>query len=275
MKQFGYLSGTGMGALSFCTRLSKLSALVIVLTMTPCISAYANDCDEKAADMESNFVNAWRGSYRDHGVLKEGWDQSRYKRAFPNCTMSYEEYFGLGGRKSPPKRGAPSKISPLTTVTPPIDKSKENLRRLSKAQSEASKDSSLNPWGPTAKETGKASSSTNSAPYADGNCVSFLPATPGGVSWDDVKIANRCKFPVQVIVCYYDKGDEPKCGKSLTTGRWGTTQTIPPGKEIYSVSSASKPRWLARYYVCNMQNAKKGLLCLLPSNKTATVAKGN
>ncbi|KAB2675763.1 hypothetical protein [Brucella tritici] len=103
------------------------------------------------------------------------------------------------------------------------------------------------------------------APYADSKCAQIKPrANRGLVDWDSVAITNTCKFPIEVITCYYDKGAENKCTLS-NTGAWGSPGRIQPGGKIASVSDTRTPQWKVKYVVCNMSGVNNhSKLCLLP-----------
>lgn len=219
--------------------------------------------------------------YPDEYAAKWASIWNEYKSALNICSSDYYGYFNLPGPPNSRKPASKQKTSSNTSASqklqrpvPSNDESTLNQKLLSKAQSEASRDVSLDPWNSSAKEADKAKADESRAPYADGSCASFRPAKPGGISWDDVKIYNLCKFPIQVIVCYYDRADTTKCSDTKTAGKWGTTQTITPGEFAYSVASVSKARWLARYYVCDMRNAEGSKLCLLPKKGKGTVVNG-
>ncbi len=125
--------------------------------------------------------------------------------------------------------------------------------------------------GETRKRIGKKTEDTvavaemeNNAPYADRNCVLFKPApNRGAIDWDWVNVTNRCSFPIEVIACYFDVGDEQSClpgGK----GSWATIH-IEVGQTTTSIATSKRLPWQVRGIVCNMTPIKNNrLLCVLP-----------
>ncbi|WP_406872290.1 hypothetical protein WHT83_20925 [Aminobacter sp. P9b] len=137
----------------------------------------------------------------------------------------------------------------------------ERYQKTKKLETKAAVDSSLDPWADSPSK--KAKKSDGRAPYADLSCVD-IRRTGSGVSWDMTRLTNKCGFPVQVLTCYYDKGERQKCD-GYKSGRWGTSDTIKVGSSVASVSSSKRPGFGVRYIVCNMSGiTKHEELCLLP-----------
>lgn len=134
--------------------------------------------------------------------------------------------------------------------------------KLSKLQNQAAADKSLNPWTDKPVEK-KTASQSGRAPYADNSCVDIKVAG-SGITWDSTKLINKCSFPIQVLTCYYDKGERQKCD-SFKQRFWGTSSTIAPSGSTGSVSSSKRPGFGVRYFVCDMSGVKNhSKLCLLP-----------
>ncbi|KAB2655063.1 hypothetical protein F9K94_21130 [Brucella tritici] len=137
-------------------------------------------------------------------------------------------------------------------------------RRAASIEKNTSGSSFANPWAQN-RNAPKKDTDTGRAPYADSKCAQIKPrANRGKIDWDSVAITNTCKFPIEVIACYYDKGAENKCTFS-NTGAWGSPGRIQPGGKIASVSDTRTPLWKVKYVVCNMSGVKNhSKLCLLP-----------
>lgn len=244
--------------------------MVSALSIPP---AFANwSCDKHAEFLRSEMVPAWRMAQRgDHSILREAWSSDFDRRLFPSCTLSYDEYFGINGNKSKQNNKRASDRSaasvPKQNIVEPSDKDtqEDNIEKLSRLQDKASGDETLNPWGGQKGRKPKKSGGDGRAPYADGKCITIKRSGKGDIDWDFVAIRNLCGFPVQVITCYHDKGDEQRCSNPYAPPGWGTSDTIKPGGTVSSVASASRPGWVVKYFVCNMKDAKKNsLLCLQP-----------
>ncbi|MBP2235252.1 hypothetical protein J2Z31_001744 [Sinorhizobium kostiense] len=102
------------------------------------------------------------------------------------------------------------------------------------------------------------------APYADGKCAFLKQRSRSKIDWDYVTIKNRCNFPIQVLTCYYMKGEEGKCDPSRKSS-WGTSDMIKAGGQTAGVSSTKSWPFLVKYFVCDMTAVKNhSKLCLLP-----------
>jgi hypothetical protein len=106
----------------------------------------------------------------------------------------------------------------------------------------------------------------SNAPYTDRNCVLFKPApNRGAIDWDWVNVTNRCPYPIQVIACYFDVGEEQNClpgGK----GSWATVH-IEIGQTKTSIATSRRLPWQVRGIVCNMTpKPNNRLLCVLPKS---------
>ncbi|MGB3874840.1 MAG: hypothetical protein WA980_03220 [Shinella zoogloeoides] len=104
------------------------------------------------------------------------------------------------------------------------------------------------------------------APYGDPKCAVFKPAPHrGAIDWDWVKVTNRCSYPIGVLFCYYDVGQERDClpgGK----GSWGLGH-IAPGKTDTSVATSQRMPWMVKAIVCNMTPIEHNrMLCVLPDS---------
>lgn len=102
------------------------------------------------------------------------------------------------------------------------------------------------------------------APYGDRNCPLFQPApNRGAVDWDWVKVTNRCSYPIAVIACYFDVGEERNCLPG-GNGSWATIE-LNPGETTTSIATSKKLPWQVRGIVCNMTPQKNNrMLCVLP-----------
>lgn len=104
------------------------------------------------------------------------------------------------------------------------------------------------------------------APYGDGKCQLFKPAANRGqIDWDWVTVTNRCSYPVAILACFYNIGEERDClpgGK----GSWGLIN-LGPGQSGTTIATAKRMPWLVKGWVCNMTPIKHNrMLCVLPKN---------
>ncbi|MBE1506881.1 hypothetical protein [Rhizobium viscosum] len=106
----------------------------------------------------------------------------------------------------------------------------------------------------------------NNAPYGDGNCQLFRPqANRGKIDWDWVTVTNRCSYPVGILACFYNPGQERDC---LPGGK-GSWSLINLGPRQSGTTVATVPRmpWLVKGWVCNMTPIKHNrMLCVLPKS---------
>lgn len=199
------------------------------------------------------------------GSLHDSWGYyTETDSNYRGCNQSWEQY--ISRSVSPePKQAAPRQPErpALKDPTSPRPNPIDSARKLREAESQAASDKSLNPWA--GQEARKEPKTDGRAPYADKSCVDIKVAG-SGISWDSTKIFNKCSFPVQVLTCYYDRGDSSKC-QSYQAGLWGTSDTIKPRGATSSVSSAKRPGFGVRYIVCNMSGiTNSSKLCLLPQS---------
>ncbi|NKK58817.1 hypothetical protein GFM44_23245 [Rhizobium leguminosarum bv. viciae] len=136
--------------------------------------------------------------------------------------------------------------------------------KMKSVMKSASADTSLDPWA-NKNSKNRGSKNDGRAPYVKQKCVEFrATGTPGTVDWDFGTITNKCKVPVQVLTCFYDKKGPDICDPK-SDRHWGVSDTIAPGKKAMTVSTSEHPGWLIKYFVCDMTNAKRdALLCLRP-----------
>jgi hypothetical protein len=104
------------------------------------------------------------------------------------------------------------------------------------------------------------------APYGDSSCATFKPSkNRGKIDWDALKVGNKCSYPIQVLSCYYDVGDEKRCAPASGLGSWGLSGTIRPGTEQSDVATSRKWPWKVTAFVCNMTPRKHNYMnCVLP-----------
>lgn len=102
------------------------------------------------------------------------------------------------------------------------------------------------------------------APYGPSDCAEIKPApNRGQIDWDWVKIRNKCSYPIKVLTCYYDKGQQSKCGPG---GKgWGLSGTLAPGEVTTSVATSERMPWYVSVMVCDLRD-KTRTLCVLPPN---------
>jgi hypothetical protein len=197
-------------------------------------------------------------------VGAELWDKKDRCLRRSTVTMNYidTELFTtcLLGAKPKPRSPSSSKRKPKVTT-----KTQDAGTLTDKAKVDPA-------WaGETRKRIGKKPEDTvtvaemeNNAPYADRNCVLFKPApNRGAIDWDWVNVTNRCSFPIEVIACYFDVGEEKNC---LPGGRgsWATVH-LEVGQTTTSIATSRRLPWQVRGIVCNMTPMKNNrLLCVLP-----------
>jgi len=175
-----------------------------------------------------------------------------------------------GLEDSPPPKNesntAPRKPNAFDEISRERKATAERYQKLKKLERQASTDSSLDPWANApSKKSNEEKKSDGRAPYADKNCVEIRRAG-SGITWDSTRLTNKCAFPIQVLTCYYDKGEQSKCD-NYKGGSWGTSNTIKAGSSTLGVSSSKRPDYGIRYFVCNMSGIKKSeKFCLLPKS---------
>jgi hypothetical protein len=173
---------------------------------------------------------------------------------------------GLEDSPSPKNESntAPRKPNAFDEISRERKATAERYQKLKKLERQASSDSSLDPWANVpSKKSKEEKKSDGRAPYADKNCVEIRRAG-SGITWDSTRLTNKCAFPIQVLTCYYDKGEQSKCD-NYKGGSWGTSNTIKAGSSTLGVSSSKRPDYGIRYFVCNMSGIKKSeKFCLLP-----------
>ncbi|WHO82586.1 hypothetical protein [Rhizobium leguminosarum] len=107
----------------------------------------------------------------------------------------------------------------------------------------------------------------NYAPYGDSGCVTIKPAPERGkIDWDWVKVRNKCSYPIKVLTCYYDRGEEERCSPGGNRG-WGLSDTIQPGEETTGVATAKRWPWKVSVFVCNMTPLKHNYMYCVPPER--------
>ncbi|TCA26255.1 hypothetical protein [Rhizobium leguminosarum] len=141
----------------------------------------------------------------------------------------------------------------------------QRAAHLQKLRDDAARDANLDPWS-NGKHSNKGElpGDRDRAPLVDGTkCVRMKQKADGKIDWDNLWIKNNCRFPVQILICTYDIGDDERC---LNRNVWGTTDLASPGREVWTVATAKRFPYKIKFFTCDMTGAKtnKAMLCLLP-----------
>ncbi|APO75251.1 hypothetical protein AM571_CH02442 [Rhizobium etli 8C-3] len=106
------------------------------------------------------------------------------------------------------------------------------------------------------------------APYGASSCAEIKPApNRGTIDWDWVTVRNKCSYPLKVLTCYYDKGEDARCATHNKNAIWGLSGTINPGGVVTSVATSKQWPWFVKVIVCDMRDGNN-LLCVPPERLT-------
>lgn len=265
LRMFGNISALKRPALSYLSVSGRsalvLSSLILSLTFSPDITVANTSCDKKANHLRVNMNNAWRGTYRNHEVLRQAWHDSLSQRLFPSCNMSYDEYFGLS------KRSTPRRTKPSNNATAAVPRNATPSEKKVNVDPDpdwagATRDRILK--GKQGDVVAVNQNPNRVAPYGSADCIEIKAApNRGAVDWDYVILRNKCSYPIKVLTCYYDQGRGSDCVTKKGAKGWGQSDLLSPGETQTSVATSKKLPWFARSIVCDMRE-KSNLLCVLP-----------
>ncbi|MGH0214423.1 hypothetical protein NKY66_10965 [Sinorhizobium meliloti] len=234
-----------------------LAAFVLVV---PVGQAEANsDCDGRDRYLRANLLGLYRNG--PHPVLRDTWHNGRYVlKRYPNCNMSYDEYYGLATKRSK----KPDKAGARTQADTARERSPEEKVKVdpNPRWANLTKERILN--GKQGEEVAVNLNPNRVAPYGSSECAEVTPmANRGKLDWDWVTVRNKCSYPIKVLTCYYDFGRASDCTPVGSLGSWGMVGVLNPGASTTSVATSQRWPWFVKKVVCDMRE-KPTLLCVLP-----------
>lgn len=250
-----HISSFGICApvVSHAAALATIS-LISVISLPEKARAMDLGCDWIAYRIDFNF-RRYGATEKEMAVW---WDYDR--RTIKNtCNLTYKEYYyGRGKRKKEQKviqreTGNVQHENGLTdpaNVEPDPDWAGDTRKRILDGKGE--------------KEVAVNHNPNRLAPYGASTCAEIKPApNRGTIDWDWVTVRNKCSYPLKVLTCYYDKGEDARCATHNKNATWGLSGTINPGGMVTSVATSKQWPWSVKVIVCDMRDGNN-LLCVPP-----------
>ncbi|TLX15778.1 hypothetical protein [Rhizobium sp. MHM7A] len=230
----------------------------VLLLVAPAGQAEAfSDCDGRDSYFRVNLLGLYRNGPNQE-VLRDKWSNDEIMlELFPDCAMSYDEYYGLVKKR--PKARASTQSDSVQRETGPEKKVKVDPNPL---WANSTKERILN--GKQGEEVAVNLNPKRVAPYGSSECAEITPkANRGKLDWDWVTVRNKCSYPIKVLACYHDTGQQGDCNPASSRGNWGMSGVLNPGASTTSVATSQRWPWFVKAVVCDMRDGSN-LLCVLP-----------
>lgn len=258
------------------TLLALLSPAMVSFAAQPCKSGSTHHYEHSGCNYVAYCLRA-HVAYSDD-IPMPGWPDRRaarmeslwneYKQALNICSLDYYQYFRLS---RPPTSTTPTpkqeQASPSTTrsMTPRVAEPPEEKVNVDPDPDWAGATRERILKGKKGNVVSVNQNPKRIAPYGSADCAEIKPApNRGKIDWDFVTIRNKCSYPIQALVCYYDQGRGADCVAKKGARGWGLSDLLSPGEKQTSVATSTKLPWFARIIVCDMRE-KSDLLCVLPN----------